>query len=363
MVLLSSALASAEPTPAVAVAAWWKANFHAHAASADVHDDGSEAPSVLHAVLKARGFDVSVHSPHSTMNTGPDAARAFMAQQKAEAAVGGLLGQELTVATGPNFRDRIYILGKKAPGNLDHLSLVGHKTMVPSSSTVKKACSLVHAEGGVCLVNHPGPGPMMWEEGLWEKDAASVDGLEVYNGQVMAGVGFDFEGRYLDATAYRGLHAKLAAVTGADTHGPNTVERARSRLPKEGLGKLVRILAGTQPPRAELQAATWFRAATAKEVIAAVRARHTVATWALADALADDVSVGDVHKTGEVSMQIHFKRKLHEVTLYKEGVAQKTWNDVDSASWTETVTTPTAYVFGARDGAGRLLTSATWYEP
>ena len=345
---------------------WRKANFHAHTASVPggVRDDGAEAPAVMHAALSARGFEVSVHTPHSTMNTGPEAARSFSAQLQTEAAVGGVLGQELTVAAGPNFRDRIYILGKKAPGNLDHLSLVGHHTMVASASTVKKACGAVHAEGGLCLVNHPGPGPMMWEEGLWEKDVGVVDGLEVYNGQLMAGIGFDFESRYLDATAYRGLHAKLAAVTGADTHGPNTVERARSRLgSKDGVGKLVRMLAGTQPARAELQAATLFRASSPQDVVAAVRARRTVATWALGDVLVDAPSVGQVHKSGAVALHIQFGRKLHEVVLYKEGVVAQTWNDVDSASWTETVTEPTAYVFGARDGGGRLLTSATWYEP
>jgi hypothetical protein len=56
-------------------------------------------------------------------------------------------------------------------------------------------------------------------------------------------------------------------------------------------------------------------------------------------------------------------RKLAEVTLYREGVAVQTWRDVDVVEWHETIRAPAAYVFAARDGNGRMMTSAIWYEP
>jgi hypothetical protein len=41
----------------------------------------------------------------------------------------------------------------------------------------------------------------------------------------------------------------------------------------------------------------------------------------------------------------------------------QTWHDVDAVEWNETIDAPAAYVFGARDGEARLMTSAIWYEP
>src|SRR5262249_44496425 len=56
---------------------WWKANFHAHAANADVNDDGSELPAVLHEAMAARGFHISVHTPHSNLAPGAGAEMAW----------------------------------------------------------------------------------------------------------------------------------------------------------------------------------------------------------------------------------------------------------------------------------------------
>lgn len=108
---------------------------------------------------------------------------------------------------------------------------------VPSKTPLARACEQVHREGGVCIVNHPGPGPMMWEAGLWEAQGARVGALEVYNGQALAAAGLHFEALYLQATVYSGLGLRLAAVTGADTHGPQAVAVARAAAPlRDGAG-------------------------------------------------------------------------------------------------------------------------------
>jgi len=353
---------------------WIRANFHAHAARDRVGDDGAETPLALHRALRAEGFDFSVHSPHSTVNTGADAAANFHAQRAAEEKleVPGLtiaLGEELTVAPGPNYQSRTQVLGRSAPGNLNHLTVLGMTELVPSGTPLAAACDRVHADGGLCIVNHPGPGPMMWEEGLWEspQNRGKVDALEVYNGQALSAIAIDFESRYREATAYGGLGLHIAATTGADTHGPKSVERARSRL--AGLGSAGKLLKLVMPrpaePRPELSAATLVRAASASlaDVIAAVQARRTVATYELGKLTVECRGLGEVRKTGDVDLKIAFSRKLGEVTLYREGSPVRSWLDVSEAEYKETVTQPTAYVWTARDGAGRLTTSAIWFEP
>ena len=306
----------------------------------------------------------------------PSAARAPV-QRAAESRldVPGLtiaVGQELTVADGPRYAKQTTVLGHTAPGNLDHLTLVGGHTLEPYRKlTPAQACDRVHADGGICIVNHPGPGPMMWEEGYWEAPAnrGHIDALEVYNGTALGAVGIDFESRYREATAYRGLGLKIAATTGADTHGPGSVARAQAKLAAIGgsaAGKLLHLMMpSVSNGRPELAAATLVEAdgATIGDVIAAVKARRTVATWALRGLRVSVDGLGEVRHTADVALAMKLSRRVGEVTLWREGVAVKTWHDVDAVEWSETLHAPAAYVFGVRDGAGRLLTSAIWYEP
>jgi hypothetical protein len=354
---------------------WITANFHAHAANDLLRDDGSETPAQLHRALKARGFDFSVHSAHSVFNE--KAEEEFREQRAAEArAVPGMtcvLGEELTVAGGPNFQESTKVLGKNAPGNLNHLTVFGMKELIPTGTPVAEACERAHAGGGVCLVNHPGPGPMMWEEGLWESEArrakprGKIDGLEVYNGQALSAIAIDFESRYLEATAYSGLGLKIAAVTGADTHGPKSVERARAKVAGLGMaGKLLKLVApGSSEPRAELEAATRVLAESSSEtaVIEALKARRTIATYAMRGVRAELPGLGEVKRTGDVELHLTLSRAVGEIVLYKDGKEAQRWSRVSEARFTEKIAQPAAYVFAARDGAGRLLTSAIWYEP
>lgn len=356
---------------------WFLANFHAHSANALVADDGAESPAALHAALKARGFRFSAHTPHSTL-AGANGAPAWRRARATEAALSdgkftATVGQELTVAAGPAFQARTFVLGHDAPGNLDHLSLIGADRFIPSETPVAEACRAAHAGGGICVVNHPGPGPMMWEEGLWEAPAnrGLVDALEVYNGQAIAAIGIDFEARYREATAYRGLGVKIAAVTGADTHGPASVKRARSRL--HGFGKAAEALERLAPPdagdRPELDAATLVSAASPSlpSVLAAVKARRTIALFRMRGVTVDLPGLGEVRASAAVRLRcaIHLPggRPVAEITLYREGEPVRTWHGVSTVEYAEDLTAPAAYVFGARDGAGRMLSSAIWYQP
>jgi hypothetical protein len=384
---------------------WLRANFHGHASAGHVDDDGVESAPELHKAVRAAGFDFSLHTPHCVTDVGADAGQHFAEQRSAEAAVHvpGLTiatGQELSVVDGPKYSRHTKVLGRNTPGNLNHLTILGNKTLLPYRVlSPGEACERVHQDGGICIVNHPGPGPMMWEEGYWEapKNRGTVDAIEVYNGQALAAIGIDFESRYREATAYRGLGLKIAATTGADTHGPKSVARAQSKVasfagPARSLLKIV--LPQAESARPELDAATLVlvdapatamgpaarpatattvgtpltrptqaTAATTAAVIAAVKARRTVAVNALPGLEVSVDGLGEVRKTGAVQLSMKLSRKLAEVTLYREGTPVQTWHDVDAVEWSETITAPAAYVFGARQGAGRLLTSAIWYEP
>jgi hypothetical protein len=359
---------------------WLRANFHAHSASDLVFDDGTETPLELHRALRAAGFDFSLHTPHCNSDRPPDAAEHYAAQRAAEAAlrVPGLtiaVGEELTVADGPRYARKTSVFGHPAPGNLNHLTLVGNGEMLLFRTlTPAAACARVHSDGGLCIVNHPGPGPLMWEQGYWESpvNRAAIDALEVYNGQAISAIGVEFEARYRQATAYRGLGMKIAATTGADTHGPKSVARVQAKLAgvAGAASRLVKlVMPAPTKPRPELDAATLVLADFSRTedvsaaTIAAVKARRTVAVYALPGLRVAVDGLGEVRRSREVNLRLSVSRPLDEVTLYREGVAVQTWHNVDAVEWHETIAAPAAYLFGARDGNGRLLTSAIWYEP
>jgi hypothetical protein len=355
---------------------WLRVNFHAHSAKTRVEDDGVETALALHKAVRAAGFDVSIHTPHCTTDTPPAGPKNYLEERAAESKldVPGLtiaLGEELTVAPGPNFQKHTMVLGRPGPQNLDHMTIVGNQAMLQFATlTPRQACERVHADGGICIVNHPGPGPMMWEEGYWEapEQRRFIDGLEVYNGQALAAVGWDFENRYREATSYVGLGLKIAATTGADTHGPKSVANIKAKLSALAgpASKLVRIMMpASQSARPELDAATLVQARgnAIEDVIAAVAARRTIATYALPGIEISVDGLGEVRRSADARLSLRASRKLAELTLYREGVPVQTWKDADHVEWHETIDKPTAYVFGARDGNGRMLTSAIWYEP
>lgn len=353
---------------------WIRANLHGHCVNDRLRDDGDEAPLHLHQAVRDRGADFSLHTPHSSMNHGVTGAEPLRAQREAEVHlhVPGLtiaVGQELTVRDGPNYKTRLRVLGRDVPGHLNHLTVLGAAEFYPSELPLSEVCDRIHRAGGVCIVNHPGPGPLMWEEGLWElpENRGKVDGIEVYNGQALASVGIDFESRYREATAYKGLGMRVAAIASADTHGPAAVDRVRRLLlGVEGAGKFLGFLAPPPTkPRPDLDAMTLLGASGASQadVIAAIRARRTVATYGMRDLSFDLPGLGEVRHGAEVELRLRLSRKVASITLYREGEPVHTWSDTAAVEWRERVKRPTAYVFGGRDGLERFMTSALWQEP
>jgi hypothetical protein len=374
--------AGGQPPPAPV---WVKACFHAHTlkGATGLFDDGNDSPAALAQRLADAGFDVAVHTPHSIFNRQNAGAAADWRAEGAEEAKLSTpsmlvaVGEELTVAHGPAYKSSYNLFGHSVGGNLDHLSLINADRYVDDGATIQEGCAAAHEAGGFCVVNHPGPGPMEWEPGYWE-DAANrpfVDALEVYNGQAYATLGIQYEDRYLDATAYSGtlggLH--IAAEAAPDTHGAQRVAALRAKvagfspvLGAAATGATVGIPGG-DPSGLELGAATMVlvdgdpRSLT--DLSTAVLARKTVAMFGFGRLELDCPGLGEVEKTGAVSLHLGVGRTVGTITLYKEGVAVKTWSDADSADYSETVTKPTAYVWGLVDGTSRAMTSAIWYEP
>src|SRR4030095_16730153 len=86
----------------------------------------------------------------------------------------------------------------------------------------------------------------------------------------------------------------------------------------------------------------------AAAVLAAVRARRTVAVYALPKLTVAVDGLGEVRRSGDVHLTMRLSRKMAEVTLYREGTAVQTWHDVDSVEWSETLATQAGSEFGAR---------------
>ena len=100
-----------------------------------------------------------------------------------------------------------------------------------------------------------------------------------------------------------------------------------------GASKLLGLLVPTsQSARPELDAATLVYAdgSTTADVIAAVKARRTIAMYALPKLTVTLDGLGEVRRTRDVRLAMKLSRKLAEVTLYREGVAVKTWQNVDA---------------------------------
>ncbi len=352
----------------------FRANFHGHSGKEEMKDDGDESSSQLHRAMQQRGIQFSVHSIHSVFNTSPSMFEQFQKQLSKEQRnrVPGLLsvlGEELTVAKGPKFKRKHSLFGFPAPGNLNHITLLGIRRFLANETPLKEACKKAHADGGVCIVNHPGPGPMMWEEDLWEakEHRMLIDGLEVYNGMALAGFGKHFEQRYLEATAYSGLGMHIAALGSADTHGPDCVRKARNRLGKleSWAERLGYIPSSPSRPRPELDALTLLdmKELSLPNVILALKERRTIAVYNMPSLHVEFPQLGQVLHTNQVLLQILFSQIVERIELYREGELIKTWEQTDHADFQEVLSSKAAYVFVARAGTGRLTTSAVWYEP
>jgi hypothetical protein len=364
-----------EPPPSWTGPHWVVANLHSHTLGTTLVDDGKETPAELHLAARKAGVDFSLHTIHSFFNRkGFDGRAPFEAERAAESQlrVPGLniaVGQELTVAPGAQYKARDTMFGYPVPGNLDHLTVLGASQYIANYTPLKEACEAVHRSGGVCLVNHPGPGPSQWEPGLWEKPEhrGLIDGLEVYNGVGISTVGWSSEDRYLDASSPKGLGCHLAAIASPDTHGPHQVKELRARIGSNVAAKMLGVLTPEVPlERPELSSLTLVQADSSSEraVVAAIKQRKTVAVFGLPGFRLDVPGLGEVRHQKEVALSATFSQPLDKVTLYRNGVAVKTWTDAKHVEFNGHTDENAAYVFGAREGSyARLMTSAIWYEP
>ncbi len=342
------------PTQRVSAASfrWVKANFHAHSARRLVFDDGNISPGDLHNLYAGAGYDLSVHSPHTMSHhfTATD----WATQRRREAGTIGVtrtaLGQELNVANGPRFwgglRFGSFVL---IPKNNNHLGAFGHDQAVGHSLPLDTAVNAAHAAGGVVTVNHPGPGPGLWEPGYWDRPGTrdKVDAIEVYNGFLLSKVGYfglgTFEGVYQRATSPQGYDLKVAVSAGTDSHG-SEIHRSTACW----------VLAASNDPA---------------DVARAVKARKTVAITGHGFGNLGVVSVdhlGEVLRTGQVDLGIRLDRRVRKIILWKNGVKIRTWRRTRTVRYTSRVSTKATYVWTAVGdflGRDRLITSAIWYRP
>ncbi len=350
---------------------WWRVSLHAHAASAEVADDGGDSVAELHEAAARAGFALSLHTPHSSMN-GQAGPEAWQRQRQREQGLAGpgrvtALGQELSVANGPRYRASFGWRGLSLPGNGNHLTLVGITAALPDRTGVADACAKAHGMGGACLVSHPGPGPLMWEEGLWEVAARAgvVDALEVYNGEALGALGIDFERVYLEAISTAGLGARLAAVGAADTHGSGAGGDELAEVlgffgagaVASGPGALARFGA--------LRAGTLVlsRSPAVADVVAGLRARRTIAVFGFSGLEPRVDGLGEERVGSNVLLRIDAGRTVAEIVLYEDGHVRRRWQAVQAVSERIAIDRPHTFAFGLRDGDDRALTSGIWCRP
>jgi len=307
-------------------------DLHSHAKPGPfIRDDGREELGEQAKRFRKAGFDAVFHTPHSDLTRDPE-----LWKRQREHVRGGkwalerYLGEEVTVEKGPNWA---VILGRR---NNDHLGVVGQDEWIPHALPLKAACEWAHAMGATVTVNHPGPGPSMWEVGYWERPGIRdrIDAIEICTGKV---VPLDFFARYLRAVAYGGWGLKIAAVSGTDAH--STSDRAE---------------VGTLVVAPEL---------TERAIVDAVRQRRTFVLYRLLNLRVRCPQLGRVIASKDVVLELSCSRKVRMISLLREGSAVKSWKNTDRAVFRESISGNTTYAWSIVDRTGRAFSSAIWYEP
>jgi len=335
LVLTVAVLAASPPLQAGDGASVFLVDMHSHTAPGPhLRDDGKEALAAQAERAHEAGYHAIFHTPHSDLNTDPGNWLEQRAHEReGEFALSRYLGEEVTVEKGSQW-------GKGFGGrNNDHLGVVGQDAWIDHALPMKAACERAHATGAVVTLNHPGPGPSMWEAGYWNRPGLrdKIDAIEICNGQIMRAVPMDFFGLYLTATKYRGWGVKLAAVGGTDTHSPTAVPEVATMVVSEDESE--------------------------RALVEAVRQRRTYVVFRLLDLRLTCAQLGQTLHTGDVDLLLECSRKVAKITLYREGRTVKTWTDTDRAEFKETITDNAAYAWRINDGRGRAYSSAIWYEP
>lgn len=324
---------------------WVRANLHSHAlkGTCGVGDDGRSPPLVMHEVYERLGYDFSVHTPHSNRNAGRRAPESWLSLKEYEESeadssltIGRCLGLELSVAHGPNLRrfsHRRY--GRGVGRTINHALVLGSDELVPHLTDLKAAAEMAHVFGGIFWPTHP----VIWEDDYWDRPAHvdKLDALEIYNGIVLVKTGETEEEVFRHAVAYSGLHARLAAVSGTDSHG----------------------LAWAK------EVVTFVRTTSndAEGVIEGIRARRTFTTRGLFDLDVGYPQLGRVIRSAEVALDLSLNRPVERIELWRELDRVQTWSGAQQVRWRETIDDGAAYTFKLVDGDEFGYTSPVWYEP
>jgi hypothetical protein len=310
-------------------------DLHSHARSGPfVRDDGKEKLDEQADRFGRAGFHAVFHTPHSDLTKDPELwKRQREHERRGQWPLDRFLGEEVTVEKGPLWA---VILGRR---NNDHLGVVGQDEWITHALPVKAVCEWAHAMGATVTVNHPGPGPSMWEAGYWHRPGLRdrIDAIEVCNGRIMHALPLDFFALYLQAVTYRGWGLKVAAVGGTDTH-------SASEVPEVGTFVVARTL-------------------SERSVADAIRNCRTFVAYRLLDLRLRCPQLGRTIRSGDVSLSLTCSRRVQRIDLLREGKEAKHWTDTDRAEFDEVVSRNTAYAWRVLDGEGRVFSSAIWYEP
>ncbi|MBM3888950.1 MAG: hypothetical protein FJ388_07460 [Verrucomicrobia bacterium] len=225
------------------------------------------------------------------------------------------------------------------PENKSHLGLVGIRAFIPPWLPMKAACEWARLLGGATIVNHPGPGPSMWEPDYWERPGLrdKIDALEIYNGRVVRLGSIGFDARYREAISYGGLGLKIAAIGATDSHG-----------------------AGEPPEAATFALAT--NCATVA-VVDAIRARRTVASSGFSRLELNCAHLGEVIRTSRLTLALQLTQTVERITLFRETDVMQVWSNAASASVALTATNNVAFSWMIEDGSRHAYTFGIWVEP
>jgi len=310
-------------------------DLHSHLRSGPhVRDDGSEELDARLDRFRKAGFDAVFHTPHSDLNDDP----ALWARQRKylrgrDLALPLFLGEEVTVEKGPNWG---VLLRRR---NNDHLGVVGQTEWITHALPMKAVCEWAHGQGAVVIVNHPGPGPSLWEAGYWDRPGLRdrIDAIEILNGRLLHAHPLDFFRTYLRAVSYREWGLKVAAVAGTDTH---------SAREKPEVGTLVVA-----------------KDVSEASIVDAIRNRRTFVVYRLLDLRLTCRNLGRVIASGKVSLDLVCSRKVEKIRLYREGTEVGCWLGKARVRFREAITRNAAYAWRIDDGKGRAFSSAIWFEP
>jgi len=334
VVAIAAAISAEETPPATGRVI---VNLHGHCSAFEgVADDGRASIETMAAVYAGAGYKSWFWTPHSSLASGkPETCGLFDAvASRFPRDISGLnvqLGLEYTVKPGPNFRT---IAGY--PNN-NHLGFLGIRRAIPDQLPFRSAVEAAHAQAGIVVIHHPGPGPSEWEEDYWQRPdiAELADGLECYNGALCA------IGRFEEA-AYR-----AAADGGALLFAAGSTDAHEEKGP---FGAATVVYANST---------RW------EDIERAFRSRRTVAVYGFSEVLPKSVARIGERIVGEedVRLSIEFDIEPDSISLFAGQNLYREWKGFKTAEIRVSGQSEEAWSWTYRKGKSRGQTSAIWVVP